>query len=47
MFNSNVSIYNQKLVSFPSSLIANMKGLTKKDFFEAEEIKKEDIKIDL
>jgi len=47
MFNSNVSIYNQKIVSFPSSIIANSKGLTKKDFFEADEVKKEDVKIDL
>lgn len=47
MFNSNVSIFNQKLVTFPTSLIANMKGLTKKDFFEAEETKREDVKIDL
>ena len=47
MFNSNVSIYNQKLVTFPTSIIANSKGLTKKTFFEAESIKKEDIKIDL
>ena len=47
MYNSNVSIFNQKLVTFPTSIIANSKGLTKKSFFEAEEIKKEDIKIDL
>ncbi len=47
MYNSNVSIFNQKLVSFPTSIIANSKGLTKKDFFEAEEVKKEDVKIDL
>ena len=47
MYNSNVSIYNQKLVTFPTSMIANAKGLTKKDFFEAEETKREDVKIDL
>ena len=47
MFNSNVSIFNQKIVTFPTSIIANMKGLTKKEFFEAEETKKEDVKIDL
>ena len=47
MYNSNVSIFNQKLVTFPTSIIANSKGLTKKDFFEAEEVKKEDVKIDL
>ena len=47
MYNSNVSIYNQMLVTFPTSAIANLKSLTKKGFFEAEEIKKEDVKINL
>lgn len=46
-YNSNVSIYNQLLVSFPASSVASLKGMTKKDFFEAEETKKEDVKIDL
>ena len=47
MYNANVSSYNQMLVAFPSSMIASMKGLKKRDFFEAEETKKEDVKIDL
>ena len=47
LYNSNVSIYNQLLVSFPTSSIAKSKGMTKKDFFEAEEEKKEDVRIDL
>ncbi len=47
LYNSNVSIYNQKLVTFPSSVIANSKGLTKKEFFNAEEQKRADVKIDL
>ena len=47
LYNSNVSLYNQLLVSFPTSVIANSKGLTKKDFFEADDTKKEDVKIDL
>lgn len=46
-YNSNVSLYNQLLVSFPTSSVASMKGMTKKDFFEADETKKEDVKIDL
>ena len=46
IFNSNVSIYNQKLVSFPSSLIANSMHLTKEEFFEAEAAKREDVKIE-
>ena len=47
LYNSNVSIFNQKIVTFPSSIIANMKGFTKKDFFEAEESKRADVKIDI
>lgn len=47
LYNANVSLYNQLLVSFPSSSIAKNKGLVKKDFFEADEIKKNDVKIDL
>lgn len=47
MYNSNVSIYNQMLVTIPSSIVASMSGMTKKDFFEAEEVKKQDVKIDI
>lgn len=47
MYNSNVSIYNQMIVTFPTSVVANLKSLTKKSFFEAEDVKKSDVKIDL
>ena len=47
MYNANVSHFNQMLVTFPKSVIANSKGLTKKGFFESEEKKKEDVKIDV
>lgn len=47
LYNSNVSIYNQMIVSFPISIIAKSKGMVKKDFFEADETKKEDVKIKL
>ena len=40
LYNSNVSLFNQMLVTFPTSSIAKNKGLTKKDFFEADETKK-------
>lgn len=40
LYNSNVSLYNQLLVSFPSSVVAKNKNLTKRDFFEIEETKK-------
>lgn len=47
LYNSNVSLYNQELVSFPASAVAKNKGIVKKDFFEADEIKKDDVKIEL
>lgn len=47
VYNSNVSYYNQKIVTFPTSLIASSKGMTKRDFFKAEETKRSDVKIDL
>lgn len=47
MYNSNVSIFNQMIVTFPTSIIANSKGMAKKDFFEADEVKKQDVKINL
>lgn len=47
MYNANVSAFNQYLVSFPASVIGGMKGLSKKEFLEAEEEKKEDVKMDL
>lgn len=47
LYNSNVASYNELLVTFPSSLVASMKGCKKVDFFETENKKKEDVKIDL
>lgn len=47
MYNANVSIYNQMIVSFPTSIVASSKSMKKKDFFEVEEIKKSDVKIEL
>ncbi|XMB67612.1 LemA family protein [Mycoplasmatota bacterium zrk1] len=46
LYNSNVSIYNQKMVMFPSSIVAGIINATKKDFFEAEASKREDVKFD-
>ena len=47
LYNSNVSLFNQLLVTFPTSGVAKIKGLSKKDFFETDATKKEDVKIDL
>lgn len=45
LYNANISSYNQMIVTFPTSIIAGMKKMTKRDFFEAEEAKKEDVEI--
>lgn len=46
LYNANVSAYNQSIVVFPASLVANASHCTKRDFFEAEETKREDVKIE-
>jgi LemA protein len=47
VYNMNVSSFNAAIVQFPASIIANNMRLTAKDFFEAEERKRQDVKIDL
>ena len=47
LYNANVSRYNQLLVTFPTSVIAGMKGMTREEFFSAEETKRQDVKMDL
>ena len=46
LYNANVSKYNQSIIVFPASIVANALHLTKRDFFEAEEVKREDVKIE-
>ncbi len=46
LYNANVSAYNQAIIVFPGSLIANSMHLTKREFFEAEESKRSDVKIE-
>ena len=41
LYNSNVSLYNQKIVTFPYSVIAGIHGMHKADFYETEETKKQ------
>ena len=45
-YNSNVSFYNQTIVKFPSSIVAKNIGAQSKEFFEAEEEKRADVKMD-
>lgn len=45
LYNANVSAYNQSIIVFPASLVAGTK-FARRDFFEAEESKREDVKIE-
>ena len=45
-YNAAVSAYNQKILVFPSSIVANAGNFTKRDFFEASAAQREDVKID-
>ncbi len=45
LYNANVNTYNAKLVVFPSSIVANNMHAEKKPFFEAEEAKRQDVKM--
>ena len=44
-YNSNVSIYNQLVVSFPSNIVAKITKRKEKSFFEANKNEKENIKM--
>ncbi len=46
-YNANVSSLNQSIVMFPTSLVANSCGITAEAFFEAEDVKRNDVKMDL
>ena len=46
-YNSNVSTLNQKIVTFPTSIVAGVSGITRQAFFEAENEKRADVKMDL
>jgi LemA protein len=43
IYNMNVSTFNQLLVTWPSSIVGKRRGHGKKDFFEAQENKKNDV----
>lgn len=44
-FNSNVASFNKAILQFPGSLVAGSR-FTKKEYFEAEESKKQDVKME-
>ncbi len=45
LYNSNVSSFNQLLVTFPSSIIANMQNQVAREFFLAEAHKRQDVQM--
>ena len=45
MYNAAVSAFNAMLVTFPSSIVAGMRKYTPLEFFEAEETKRADVKM--
>lgn len=47
VYNMNVSSFNQAIVVFPDSIIANRANHTTQEFFAAEEIKRAEVKITL
>jgi LemA protein len=47
LYNNNVSGFNQAIIVFPASIIAGIMSLKALPFFEVEEAKKQDVKIDL
>lgn len=46
VFNANVNKYNAYIVVFPNNIIANMMKCKPYEFFEAEEAKKQDVKME-
>lgn len=45
LYNANVRLINHIIVTFPQSIVANAIKMEKKEFFEAEEAKKQDVKM--
>lgn len=46
LYNSNVSLYNQEIVVFPSSIIASFCHCRKRDLFQVEERKRNDVEME-
>lgn len=46
-YNSNVSNYNQLILSFPTNIVAKIKNMKEESFFETEEDKKDNIQVNL
>jgi LemA protein len=46
LFNANVSTYNQTIIVFPASVIAGLENRHAKEFLEAPEHKRQDVKME-
>lgn len=46
LYNGNVSIFNQKIVSYPSSIVAKNIHMAQKEFLASDESKRQDVKMD-
>lgn len=44
-YNSNVRVYNEKIATIPSSIIAGMFNFQPAEFYEAEEAAREDVRV--
>ena len=45
LYNANVTAFNEKIVTFPNSIVAGSMGAVAKEFFEAEAVKRQDVKM--
>lgn len=45
LYNSNVTAYNTKIVMFPASIVAGALAMTKRDLFEVEDFKRNDVEM--
>lgn len=45
LYNSNVNAYNTKIAIFPCCIVAGIMRVKKRELFEADEVKRQDIKI--
>ena len=43
LYNANVTAYNTKIVSFPSSMVAGSIGATQREFFVADDVRRQDV----
>lgn len=45
LYNANATAFNTKIIMFPASIVANMIHMQKRDLFEAEDYKKNDVEM--